>query len=142
MQWLHEGFAVSLDATTVSCELKKLGYAKLTARPATMSRTSWSPEALKQGLCRRGSMPVLINAGWHRLCRAAVTPHAPSRDPVVEVACRPCSTRDRPDHGRCMIGEPCAGGSRSKGGDASCFERRLHEQFIFRYAVDILGAIR
>lgn len=133
---------MSLDATTVNCELKKLGYAKLTAPACHHEQNELVPEALKQGLCRRGSMPVLINAGWHRLCRAAVTPHAPSRDPVVEVACRPCSTRDRPDHGRCMIGEPCAGRSRSKVGDASCFERRLHEQFIFRYAVDISRAIR
>jgi arginine repressor len=33
VQWLHDEFAVSLDETTVSRELKKLGYVKLTARP-------------------------------------------------------------------------------------------------------------
>lgn len=32
-QWLHAEFAVSLDETTVSRELRKLGYVKLTARP-------------------------------------------------------------------------------------------------------------
>ena len=32
-QCLHAEFAVSLDETTVSLELKKLGYVKLTARP-------------------------------------------------------------------------------------------------------------
>src|SRR3546814_8041881 len=53
VQWLHEEFAVSLDETTVGRELKKLGYVKLTARPATIPRTNmpWRPS--KKGLCRR-----------------------------------------------------------------------------------------
>ncbi|NBC20600.1 MAG: hypothetical protein GVY06_06075 [Alphaproteobacteria bacterium] len=32
-QWLFEEFGVSLDQTTVSRELKAMGYAKLSARP-------------------------------------------------------------------------------------------------------------
>ena len=33
VQWLHDEFAVSLNETNVSRELKKLGYVKLTAPP-------------------------------------------------------------------------------------------------------------
>ncbi|WP_458791615.1 winged helix-turn-helix domain-containing protein [Yoonia sp. MH D7] len=32
-QWLYKEFTVSIDKTTVSRELKKLGYVKLTAGP-------------------------------------------------------------------------------------------------------------
>jgi transposase len=48
-QWLHEEFAVSLDATTVSRELKKLGYVKLTARPRHHAQNEQALEAFKKG---------------------------------------------------------------------------------------------
>ena len=47
-QWLHEEFAVSLDETTVSRELKKLGYVKLTARPRHHRRDTEALEAFKK----------------------------------------------------------------------------------------------
>jgi transposase len=49
VQWLHEEFAVSLDETTVSRELKKLGYVKLTARPRHHARNEFAMEAFKKG---------------------------------------------------------------------------------------------
>jgi transposase len=47
-QWLHEKFAVSLDETTVSRELKKLGYVKLTARPRHHAQDTEALEAFKK----------------------------------------------------------------------------------------------
>ena len=49
VQWLHEEFAVSLDETTVGRELKKLGYAKLTARPRHHAQNEYAMEAFKKG---------------------------------------------------------------------------------------------
>jgi transposase len=49
VQWLHEEFAVSLDETTVGRELKKLGYAKLTARPRHHAQNEFAMEAFKKG---------------------------------------------------------------------------------------------
>jgi len=49
VQWLHEEFAVSLDETTVSRELKKLGYVKLTARPRHHAQNELAMEAFKKG---------------------------------------------------------------------------------------------
>jgi transposase len=49
VQWLHEEFAVSLDETTVSRELKKLGYVKLTARPRHHAQNEMAMEAFKRG---------------------------------------------------------------------------------------------
>jgi transposase len=49
VQWLHEEFAVSLDETTVSRELKKLGYVKLTARPRHHAQNEFAMEAFKKG---------------------------------------------------------------------------------------------
>jgi len=47
-QWLHAEFAVSLDETTVSRELRKLGYVKLTARPRHHRRDTEALEAFKK----------------------------------------------------------------------------------------------
>src|ERR1700751_3625047 len=47
VQWLHDEFAVSLDETTVSRELKKLGYVKLTARPRHHAQNEHAMEAFK-----------------------------------------------------------------------------------------------
>jgi transposase len=48
-QWLHDEFGVSLGETTVSRELKKLGYVKLTARPRHHARNEQAMEAFKKG---------------------------------------------------------------------------------------------
>lgn len=52
VQWLHDQFAVSLDETTVSRELKKLGYVKLTARPRHHAQNEHAMEAFKKGASR------------------------------------------------------------------------------------------
>lgn len=49
VQWLHDEFAVSLDETTVSRELRKLGYVKLTARPRHHAQNELAMEAFKKG---------------------------------------------------------------------------------------------
>jgi transposase len=49
VQWLHEEFSVSLDETTVSRELKKLGYVRLTARPRHHAQNGLALEAFKKG---------------------------------------------------------------------------------------------
>jgi transposase len=49
VQWLHDEFAVSLDETNVSRELKKLGYVKLTARPRHHAQNEHAMEAFKKG---------------------------------------------------------------------------------------------
>ena len=55
VQWLHSEFAVSLDATAVGRELKKLDYVKLTARPRHYAQNGLALEALqKRGLRRAG----------------------------------------------------------------------------------------
>ena len=51
--WLYEEFAVSLDETTVSRELKKLGYVKLTARPRHHAQNGHAMEAFKKGALPR-----------------------------------------------------------------------------------------
>jgi transposase len=57
-QWLHDEFAVSLDETNISRELKKLGYVKLTARPRHHAQNEHAMEAFKRGLrCRAGKGP-------------------------------------------------------------------------------------
>lgn len=52
-QWLHGEFAVSLDETTISRELNKLGYVKLTARPRHHAQNEHAMEAFKRGACCR-----------------------------------------------------------------------------------------
>ena len=49
VQWLQEEFAVSLDETTLSRELRKLGYVKLTARPRHHAQNEFAMEAFKKG---------------------------------------------------------------------------------------------
>ena len=68
VQWLHDEFAVSLDETTVSRELKKLGYVKLTARPRHHAQNEHAMEAFKtygpprrQAVCDNGLEAVCIN---------------------------------------------------------------------------------
>lgn len=48
-QWLYDEFAVSLDETSISCELKKLGYVKLSARPQHHAQNKHAMEAFKKG---------------------------------------------------------------------------------------------
>lgn len=48
-KWLHDEFAVSLDETNISRELKKLGYFKLTARPRHHAQNEHAMEAFKKG---------------------------------------------------------------------------------------------
>lgn len=61
-QWLHAEFAVSLDETTVSRELKKLGYVKLTARPRHHAQDTEALEAFK----KKTSQP-----SWKRCAQAS-----------------------------------------------------------------------
>ena len=61
-QWLHAEFAVALDVTTVSRELRKLGYVKLTARPRHHRRDTEALEAFK----KRASQP-----SWKRSAQAS-----------------------------------------------------------------------
>lgn len=49
VQWLREELAVSLDETTVSRELKKLGYVRLTARPRHHAQNELAMESFKRG---------------------------------------------------------------------------------------------
>jgi transposase len=51
VQWLHDEFAVSLDETTVSRELKRLGYVKLTAERIA-DRLALA-RAVRSGMARR-----------------------------------------------------------------------------------------
>jgi len=46
-QWLFEEFGVSLDQTTVSRELKAMGYAKLSARPRHHAQNAHAMEDFK-----------------------------------------------------------------------------------------------
>jgi transposase len=63
-QWLHDEFAVSLDETNISRELKKLGYVKLTARPRHHAQNEHAMEAFKRGLrCRAGKGPRSLPRG-------------------------------------------------------------------------------
>ena len=48
VQWLYEEFRVSLDESTVSRELKALGYVKITARPQHRGQNELAGEAFKK----------------------------------------------------------------------------------------------
>ena len=54
----YDEFAVSLDETTISRELKKLGYVKLTARPCHHAQNEHAMEAFKKDP---------MGAGWRWL---------------------------------------------------------------------------
>ena len=64
VKWLEEQFEVTLDETNVSRELKKLGYAKLSARPRHHAQDKAALEAFKKG----GSQP-----SWQRSGRTSRT---------------------------------------------------------------------
>ena len=59
VQWLHDRFAVSLNETNVRWELKKLCYAKLTARLRHQAQNEHAMEALK----KRASLPSWQRSG-------------------------------------------------------------------------------
>lgn len=48
-EWLYKEFAVSVDQTAVSRELKRLRYVKLTARPRHDAQDTEALEAFKKG---------------------------------------------------------------------------------------------
>jgi hypothetical protein len=48
VQWLWEEFRVSLDASTVSRELKALGFAKISARPRHRAQNELAGELFKK----------------------------------------------------------------------------------------------
>lgn len=77
-QWLYDEFAVSLDETRISRELKKLGYVKLAARPRHHAQNEHAMEAVKKGLsCRAGKSQSLPPAG--RADRDLVPVRSPRR---------------------------------------------------------------
>jgi transposase len=47
-QWLWEEYGVSLDVTTVGRELRRLGFAKLSARPRHYAQNEFAAEAFKK----------------------------------------------------------------------------------------------
>ena len=47
-QWLWEEFGVSLDETTVGRELRRMGYAKLSARPRHHAQNEYAVEEFKK----------------------------------------------------------------------------------------------
>lgn len=53
-RWLYDEFAVSLDATTVGRELKRLGYVKLTARSRHYAHNELAMEAFKKKISPEG----------------------------------------------------------------------------------------
>lgn len=56
--WLYEDFGLSLDETTVSRTLKKLGFAKLSARPCHFAQNEVAIEAFKKASPRRSKTSV------------------------------------------------------------------------------------
>lgn len=64
VRWLYEEFGISLDETTISRELKKLGYAKLTARPRHHAQNELALEEFK----KRALLPR-----WQKSARALRT---------------------------------------------------------------------
>ncbi len=52
--WLHARFRVSLDETTVRRELRKLGFAKMSARPRHYAQDPAALVSFKEGAARRG----------------------------------------------------------------------------------------
>ena len=47
-QWLWEEYGVSLDVTTIGRELRRLGFAKLSARPRHYAQNEFAVEAFKK----------------------------------------------------------------------------------------------
>jgi transposase len=61
-QWLYKEFTISVDETTVSRELKKLGYVKLTARPRHHAQDTEALEGFKKGA---------LQPNWKKSVRAS-----------------------------------------------------------------------
>ena len=61
-QWLYKEFTVSIDKTTVSRELKKLGYVKLTARPRHHAQDTEALDGFKKGA---------LQPNWKKSVRAS-----------------------------------------------------------------------
>ena len=61
-QWISDEFKVSVDHTTVSRELRKLGYVKLSARPRHHAQDTDALEAFKKGALPRN---------WERSARGS-----------------------------------------------------------------------
>ena len=53
VKWISDEFKVSVDHTTVSRELRKLGYVKLSARPRHHAQDTDALEAFKKGALSR-----------------------------------------------------------------------------------------
>lgn len=65
VQWLFETFRISLNETTVSRELKRLGYAKLSARPRHHAQNGEALETFKK----------TFRPSWQRSRRACPPAH-------------------------------------------------------------------
>jgi len=61
-QWINDEFKVSVDHTTVSRELRKLGYVKLSARPRHHAQNTDALEAFKKGA---------LQPNWKRSARGS-----------------------------------------------------------------------
>ena len=48
VQWIHEEFGLVMDQSTVSRELRALGFRKLTARPQHHAQNEWAIEGFKK----------------------------------------------------------------------------------------------
>ena len=64
-QWIWQTYAISLDETNVSRELKGLGYVKITARPRHQAQNELVLEDFKKLPRRSGGNPRQV-AGQHR----------------------------------------------------------------------------
>jgi transposase len=68
VQWLWEEFRVSLDESTVSRELKALGFVKITARPRHRAQNELAVEAFKK------ACPPRRRLAWDRWrCNSGVS---------------------------------------------------------------------
>jgi transposase len=65
-QWLFEAFRISLDKSTVSRQLKALGYVKISARPRHRAQNELGLEDFKKKSARRAGCDPGRAAGRHR----------------------------------------------------------------------------
>jgi transposase len=63
VQWLWEEFRVSLDASTVSRELKALGFAKISARPRHRAQNELAGELFKSFPAALAAIRAALPAG-------------------------------------------------------------------------------
>jgi transposase len=101
--WIYATFAISLDETTVGRELKRLGFAKLSARPRHYAQDPAALEVFKKPVSRADGDPGTA-AGWHQH-RAVVVRRGPRRPeehahpalgPARARVCRTISGRSTP----------------------------------------------